>query len=268
MTMDANIQRTEPRLQGRFRVRSRDLPGYQALTEDYSRTGVQLETENELTLSSRLRLEFDFDREDLENFSCLAQVVWTSPAPDGRHFRSGLTFLPQSEQEQILLARTATVLQARSAQDLEALLEEAKKLDPERAQTFARVRQQKDLAVATPGQATSGKRVLPLLGVYIPIHLQLESYHWQRSDGMLLIDFTNEGHPYRLYFPECRLLTDYGCSQRIPVVALFCTPHSEAIKQLPKPSPAKGWKHYRFLSADGQPILELISTPCQSRLHS
>jgi hypothetical protein len=172
-----------------------------------------------------------------------------------------MLFLPADNQQRTALARTATLLQSRSEEDWETLLEEARILDPERAETFARVRAQ---SIGVPASSQQPRRVLPLLGVYIPLRIVMDGYHWDRKSQVLVVSFLDATREHRLYFPNCRLLTDYGCAGQPTVAGLFCTPHSETIKKLPKPAPAAGWKHYRFLQLDRQPVLELVSAPCLS----
>ena len=250
----------------KFRVRSRDLPAYRAITFDLSQTGVQLETEAALVAGAELDLDLEFDREDISNFGCRARVVWSRPDLHRRsRFRSGLAFLPEDDQQRTALARMATVLQTRSDADLETLLEEAKRLDPERAETFARVRASLvEQEKSHPERSRTTRRELPMLGVFIPLRVAIEGYSWSRQSQMLEVQFVDGAENHSLYFPHSRLLTDYGCSERPTVSGLFCTPHSEGIKSLAKPEPKVGWKHYRFLMPDRQPILELISWPCQT----
>lgn len=259
--------REKLRRNARFRVRSRGLPGYQALTIDFSQEGVQLETSGELKVGEQLLLELEFDREDLRNFSCPAKVVWSEPQANLRdnRFRAGLVFAPIVNEQRVVLARTATVLQAHSEADLDTLLEEAKMIDPERAATFARVRSESSEPAPLP---TSSKRVLPLLGVYIPLRIILDSYHWDRKSQVLCVSFLDVRQEHRLYFPSCRVLTDYGCAHSPTVSGLFCSPHSEAIKRLASSAPGVHLKHYRFLKADRGPVLELVSAPCVSVLSS
>jgi hypothetical protein len=106
--------------------------------------------------------------------------------------------------------------------------------------------------------------VLPLLGVYIPLRIVIDGYQWERKTGLLTLSFLDAVQEHRLYFPSCRLLTDYGCANQPTVAGLFCTPHSETIKRLPSAADHSGWKHYRFLQADRQPVLELVSGQCVS----
>jgi hypothetical protein len=241
------------------------------MTLDLSQTGVQLETDGQMEVGDEIELDMEFDREDLRDFRCLARVVWSSPDPGSRdsRFRTGLAFLPSDNDQRTALARTATVLQARSEADIETLLDEAKIIDPERAETFARVRAQTRPTHPSPSPgrgapAPAPRRVLPPLGVYIPLRIAMEGYHWDRKSQLLVVRFADAYKEHQLFFPSCRLLTDYGCAAQPLVAALFCTPHSEVVKRLPKPLSGPGWKHYRFLQADGQPLLELVSAPCQS----
>lgn len=254
--MSSASKRRSPRHNLRFSVRSRDLPGFRAITCDLSQCGTQLETSGLLVEGAELVLDLEFDREELQDFSCPARVVWASEVPGDRDFRAGLVFLPEDDAKRSALARMATVLQVRSESDLEELLEEAKRLDPERARTFTRVRQ----------QTSSGRkvrRVLPALGVLIPLQICIDGYQWDGGTRVLTVTFSDAQGVHRLQFPYCRILTDYGCVLNPGVTGLYSTPFSDAIKKLPNPSPPGGWKHYRFLMADRQPILELVSAPCR-----
>lgn len=255
--MKAPSKRKAPRHSLRFGVRSRDLPDFRAITCDLSQSGAQLETIARLTEGAELVLDFEFDREEIGDFSCPARVVWTSEVEGDCDFRAGVLFLPEDDTKKSTLARMATVFQARSESDLEALLEEAKRLDPERAQTFARVR-------AQSSKKRHASRVLPSLGVLIPLRVEISGYEWHRAEQILVVRFCDGDSEHQLYFPNCRLLTDYGCALVPTVTALYCTPFSETIKKLSKPTPPGGWKQYRFLSADRQPLLELVSGPCQA----
>lgn len=253
------IPRSQPRAGTQFRVLSRHLPGHGATSLDFSQTGVQLETEHQLEVGAELVLDLEFDRSDLRDFSCLAKVVWSKPDRARGRFRTGLAFLPSNTAQRIALARTSTVLQARSESDLETLLGEARALDAERAETFARVHAQP--------RHPSARRVLPHLGVVIPLRILLDGYQWDRKSGLLVVGFLDSHQAeHRLYFPHCQILTDYGCAAGPTVAALFCTPHSDMIKKMPRRGAGEGWKHYRFLQADRQPVLELVSGPCLSRL--
>ena len=259
--------RQQPRHSLRFRVLSRDLPGYRAITIDLSQSGLQLETQASMTPGSELTLDLEFDREDLRDFSCAARVVWSKPDTGSRtrHF-TGLTFLPKNDQDRTNLARMATVLHAHSETDLETLLEEAKHLDPERSETFARVKAARAAAPTSGASNAPRTRELPMLGVYIPLQLSLDSYQFDRGRQLLTLSFNDGKSAHQLYFPGCRLLTDYGIAAQPVVAGLFCTPHSEAIKKLPRLTHGLEWKHYRFLLPDRRPILELVSHPCQSHI--
>jgi hypothetical protein len=119
-------------------VMSRELPGYKAITIDISQSGVQLQTTELLEIGLEPVLAFDFDRAELKNFSCKARVVWSRQVGDNRSkFNSGLTFVPESDEDIINLSRMATILQVRSEADIRTLLDEANRVDPERAAVYS-----------------------------------------------------------------------------------------------------------------------------------
>ena len=168
----------------------------------------------------------------------------------------GVTFLPEDDAKRATLARMATVLRARSESDLDSLLEESKRLCPERTRTFLNRRKETKVEPKKAGEA-------PALGALIPLEICIEVYQWEGLERVLRLSFSDAGGGrHSLWFPHCRLLTDYGCVLRPGVTGLYCTPFSETIERLTDPAPRGGWKHYRFLMADRQPILELVSAPC------
>lgn len=237
------------------RARSRQLPGYRAITVDISRSGVQLETQELLDMGEVLMLDLEFDHDELPDLSVPAKVVWSKRDGDRRsRFLAGLTFQPRDHQGRLELARMATVLQARSEADLEDLLEEAKKLDPERSATFMR---------QAPRRTTIAMKVHP--GVFIPLKITLEGYQWDRAGGELYLRFSEGEHRFQLVFPDCQRVTDYGCATEALVVGLYSTFSSDLIREIQGTRGATEWKQYRFVAQGHEPILDIISLECESR---
>lgn len=240
----------------RISVRSRDLPGFRALTCELDQYRAQLETQGLLPEGTALTLHLEFDRQEIQDFSCPARVDWAREVPGERDFRIGVSFLPEDDAKRATLARMATVLRTRSESDLDSLLEEAKRLCPERARIFLERRTKERVGPKKAKQA-------PALGALIPLEICIDRYQWEGLERVLRLFFSDAGGVrHSLCFPHCRLLTDYGCVLRPGVTGLYCTPFSETIGRLADPAPRGGWKHYRFLMADRQPILELVSAPC------
>lgn len=134
------IDRDGERYEVTLRVLSRDLPGFRGVTLDLSRSGVQLETGGLLNIGDQPVLKFEFDRGELESFECRARVIWSRQEENSRSkYRSGLTFVPETDDEKRQLVRMATVLQTRSDADLRTLLDQATRIDPELERSYANI---------------------------------------------------------------------------------------------------------------------------------
>lgn len=257
----AQVARDGDRHDVSYRVMSRGLPGYTAITTDLSRSGVQLEASGPMAEGEELLLNLEFDREELADFSCPACVVWCKQdgARRGR-FRVGMTFSPATDDERRNLSLMATVLQARTEADLRVLLEEANRLDPERAESYARVKETK------PKQsANSIGAVVNHPGVYIPLTVFVEGYAWNRRRKTMTLSFLDGTETHHLYFPRCQMLTDYNCAAELMIVGMFTTLTSPAMRQMDLYGQAQeSWKHYRFVAEGGIPVLDMISGPAQS----
>lgn len=254
------IERDGDRHDVYYRVMSRDLPDFSALTTDLSRTGVQLETSGPLEVGLHLVLSLEFDKEELADFSCPATVVWSKQDGVSRRFRAGLTFEPQTDDERRNLYLMATVLQARTETDLTVLLEEAKRVDPERAETYARVSNK------NPDESSAALRAIANHpGVYIPLSVVIEAYNWNRRKRTLTLAFLDGAEIHKLYFPSCQMLTDYNCAAEVMVTGMFTTFTSAAMRQLQMNlQEEEVIKHYRFVAEGGMPVLDLISGPAQT----
>lgn len=237
-----------------FRVVSRDLPGYRALTLDISGSGLQLQTEAMLEKSRILNLQMEFDREELPDFSCPAKVVWSKGEEGSRFFQAGLVFVPESHEQKVNLARMGTVLETRSAADLQDLLDQARRLDPTREAYLA------GKNVAGPAPSQNGG----FGNLEIPMRVRIDRFVWDRQENRVSVEYALDQDRFQLYFPNCQLCFDYGCSEKEHVAALQIATSS---KMLDKIVTERGgtWKHYRFVDGNGKPILDIISFGCQAR---
>ena len=290
--MLSRFRKSEPQLTDRdgerydvsLRVLSRDLPGYRGVTLDLSHSGVQLETHGLLELGSEPVLKFEFDRGELESFECRAKVVWSKPeGTGGRQFRSGLVFVPESDDEKRQLARMATVLQARSDTDLKTLLDQARRIDPELERSYANLRTNNYSfhAQQTPVQASSPPPPPPKTeepksappapaekhpGVYIPLDLILEGYTWNRAQRTLHLGLREGDAVHSLYFPNCQLFQVMEPASDEKIIGLYSTVTSPATRKL-ELGPTSEYKHYRFVAQEGKGLIDIVSGECRPTAH-
>lgn len=250
------------------RVKSRQLPGYRALTLDISGTGLQLETEDLLEKGQVLNLEMEFDRDELPDFHCPAEVMWVKGEVGGREFLAGLAFRPDDDESRLNLARMGTVLDTRSDANIQDLLAEANKLDATREAFF----NQKNLGYVPPSAEKPAPTPAPepeppipsTQGVLIPMTIQISGYQWNRAEGHLSVHYLEGQDNHVLHFPECQMCHDHGCGVSQSAAGLLCGSESASLAQVRAQRGGAEWKHYRFLGPQGETILDIISKSCQA----
>jgi hypothetical protein len=287
------ITRDSERFDVTVRVKSRQLPGYRALTLDISGSGLQIETEGLLEKGKILELEMEFDRPELPDFTCPAQVMWAKTDDSRRQHLAGLAFQPETHEQKLNLARMGTVLETRSESDIKDLLQEANRLDATREAFFA----QKEnlpthpLPVAQPAQPQPQAPVMqspapvPFQvpaqpqaapppqpsappshpGVLIPLDIRINGYLWDRAHGHLILKYWEGEQSHELVFPNCQDCHDCGCGANQKTVGFLATVQSERVRQLQAQRGNSPWRHYRFIGPGHEAVLEIISLPCQSR---
>lgn len=278
------IDRDGDRYDVSLRVLSRELPGYRGVTLDLSRSGVQLETGGLLEVGSEPELKFEFDRGELESFTCRAKVVWSrKEGHDDRHFRSGLTFLPQTDDERRQLARMATVLQTRSETDLKTLLDQARRIDPELERSYPNISnaQQYNTAPAPapapdsppppppqpkpPAEAPAKPSGPPNLGIYMPLQVTLEGYTWNRQSKVLHLGIKEGEQVHSLFFPHCQLFQVMEPAADEMIVGLYSTTTSPKTRKLELTGEKITLKHYRFVGEGGKGLVDIVSGPIKAK---
>jgi PilZ domain len=283
------VDRDGDRYEVSLRVLSRDLPGYRGVTLDLSRSGVQLETSGLLEVGSEPELTFEFDRGELETFACRAKVVWSRQQGDNkRKIHSGLTFVPQTDDEIRQISRMATVLQTRSETDLKTLLDQARRIDPELERSYHNISTNQPFRPAPAGSPVeiastppppppvpnapppppppsrpSVAQRPPHLGVFIPLRVALEGYTWNRSTRTLHVGLREGQQVHNLFFPDCQLFQVLEPAADRVIGGLYSTLTSPATRKLQLAGAPSSYKHYRFVADDGKGLIDIISCPCK-----
>lgn len=300
------VDRDGERYDVSWRVLSRELPGYRGVTLDLSRSGVQLETSAILDVGSEPELKFEFDRGELESFTCKAKVVWSKQdGTNERKFRSGLTFIPTTDDERRQLSRMSTVLQTRSETDLKTLLDQARRIDPELERSYGNIStfrphhlgedgvpgakladappppptpSTSPIPVAPSAQASTTPSAppvaepqmalptLPNLGLYIPMSVMLEGYTWNRRTRVLHLGISEGEQVHNLFFPSCQMFQVLEPATDKLIAGLYSTFSSPAVRKVDEGHPAHTHKHYRFVAEDGTGLIDIISAPVKSKL--
>jgi len=99
--------RQTTRLDCRLRVLSPALPGFKAVTVDFSTGGLQVEAQGEVAVGRELPVRLEFD--SLPTLECSARVAWCGPTPrrggPGGRVLLGLQFVHLTPDDRAILAR-------------------------------------------------------------------------------------------------------------------------------------------------------------------
>lgn len=83
-------KRTAHRVKRGLRVSSPQLPRFQAITSDFSASGLKLMAEGPMTVGQEFQAEVEFDDETLAKVNVLCKVAWCRP--EGEKFAVGASF--------------------------------------------------------------------------------------------------------------------------------------------------------------------------------
>ncbi|MGE0495535.1 MAG: PilZ domain-containing protein [Vulcanimicrobiota bacterium] len=101
--------RSAPRIDCHLCVLSKELPGYRAVTVDFSSGGVQLEVPAEMEAGQTVLMRLEFDVTSVTPVECSARVAWCSMKERGR-YRVGLQFVGLDQAAQTNLARYEAIM--------------------------------------------------------------------------------------------------------------------------------------------------------------
>ncbi|MBI3925051.1 MAG: PilZ domain-containing protein [Armatimonadetes bacterium] len=93
----ATLSRRHPRFKIGVRILSPELPGFHAISVDFSREGLQLETKGEVPMGTVMTLTLEIDAPDLPRVLCQGEVVWSKPRTRDTH-AVGLHFVKLSDE--------------------------------------------------------------------------------------------------------------------------------------------------------------------------
>ncbi|MCE7870324.1 PilZ domain-containing protein [bacterium CPR1] len=101
-----------------IRVLSPELPGYRALTVDFSMHGMQLEAEGSLQVGKQVNITLELDSSTMPELNLDAKVVWCREK-DRRKVLIGLEYLNVDEDRRKGLIRYDAFLAAREGGDIQ-----------------------------------------------------------------------------------------------------------------------------------------------------
>lgn len=223
--------RKDARVDCAMRVLSPDLPGYRAVTVDFSHGGVQVETEGPLATGRLLDVTLEFDNNEMASVRCQARVAWCAERSRAR-YRVGLQFVNPSPEADGLLGRMEELLTNRDETSI----------------------QKRTLGADAPVQRPVSREETPVTAELPGI---LEAYvnknqnfitQVRQSSGML-----------ELTFPSCQTVRDYNSASQVRLQTLREFSGSELCTSITRRTGQGGWRHYQFVDCNGQIVMEVVS---------
>jgi hypothetical protein len=95
------------------------LPGFKAISVDFSTGGLQVEAEGEVAVGREIQIRLEFDAAGLAPLECLARVAWSAPRPRSRavlglqfvHLDAGDRACLELYQQYLMTREDGTILQ-------------------------------------------------------------------------------------------------------------------------------------------------------------
>lgn len=223
--------RKDLRVDCAMRVLSPDLPGYRAVTVDFSHGGVQVETEGPLTTGRLLDLTLEFDNDQMASVRCRARVAWCAERSRAR-YRVGLQFVNPSSEAEGLLARMEELLVNRDETSIQK-----RTLGSDSPASRPVAREETPISADLPG----------LLEAYCNRNQTLVT-QVRQSSGTL-----------ELTFPSCQTVRDYNSASQVRLQTLREFSGSDLCTSITRRTGQGGWRHYQFVDANGQVVMEVVS---------
>ncbi len=223
--------RKDSRVDCAMRVLSPDLPGYRAVTVDFSHGGVQVETEGPLATGRMLDLTLEYDNNEMASVRCQARVAWCAERSRAR-YRVGLQFVNPSPEANGLLGRMEELLTTRDETSIHK-----RTIGADAMVQRSAAREETPVTAELPG----------VIDAYCNRNHNLVT-QVRQSSGML-----------ELTFPSCQAVRDYNTASGVRLSSLREYSGSELCTSITRRTGQGGWRHYQFVDANGQIVMEVVS---------
>jgi hypothetical protein len=235
----------------RIRVRSPELPNFQAMALEFTPRSTLLELSAKVAPGTPCVLSFDLEGYSSGSFSCQASSVFCLPA--GNKCFGQFRFDPADAQAVSELAEVFQFLGQRANSSLESLLESAK-IVPQGALLPASHTPAKE--AAAPAKAED---------LLLPVNSTMMGYYRNLENQSVIFRFNEPGQAsaQELEFPQCHSLWDEETARCQLVANLRSLRTSPKLEQMQARLGPGDWRHYQFLSEDTVVLLELVSRPCR-----
>lgn len=237
----------------RLTLKSGDLPGFRAVTEDLSAGGFRALLEGELVEGDVIEISFEFDEHPGFGLELSARVEWVQGKGGGR-YSTGFSFVREERTEegyQWLLQW----LDSRGETEVRTLFKSISKTQPR--PSVAKVEE--------PALDEAAREPLSRdLSVRIPFRGFLRGWAWEQGDDMVVVVLEDDdGVDHWLEFPGCRGLHARCRDRKIRLQGVKLVSNSPLIEEYSRSVSWESLYHFQFLDDFARVCLDIVATDCK-----
>lgn len=236
----------------RLTLKSGDLPGYRAVTQDLSTGGFRSELEGELMVGDQILVTFEFDNPHGFSLDLMAEIRWVTEKGGGR-FLTGFSFPEQGEYTENY---TWLCQWFESRDDVEV----RKLFSP----TNQKIEPPKPKAEDEPAEELG--ELARDLSIRIPFKGFLRGWAWEQGDDMVVIVLEDDdGVDHWVEFPGCRGLHARCRDRKIRLQGVALVADSPLIKEYSRSVTFESLYHFQFLDDYARTILDVVASACREQ---
>ena len=240
----------------RVTLKSGELPGYRAVTQDLSSGGFKTELEGELVVQDQIVVTLEFDQLQGFTIDLLAEVAWVDNRGGGK-FKTGFRFPEQGSF-------------AENYQWLVNWLENRE--DTEVKKLFRQVavhRKPEPLNTQEPEREPEPEPLPKDLSIRIPFKGFLRGWAWEQGDDMVVIVLEDdEGNDHWVEFPGCRGLHARCRDRKIRLQGVKLVTDSDMIQEYSRSVTFESLYHFSFLDDYARVVLDVIASGCREQVRT
>lgn len=242
----------------RLTLKSGDLPGFRAITEDLGLGGFKTTLEGELMIGDIIEVTFEFDEHPGFGLDLITRVQWVKDKGGGRYI-TGFSF-PQDGQHQDNYSWLCNWFESRGETEVKTLFK-----------NLARIKTVEKPVVKEPpvSQEESKPTIDPNLDVRLPFKGFLRGWAWEQGDDMVVLVLEDdEGVDHWLEFPGCRGMHARCRDRKIRLQGVNLVANSPLIKEYSRTVTLESLYHFQFLDDFARICLDLVASGCREQIRT
>lgn len=243
--------RTNRRETLRLTLKSGDLPGFRAVTQDLSLGGFKTELEGELVVGDQFEVALEFDHLPGFSLPLLARVCWVENRGGGR-FVTGFSFPEQGRYGENFKWLNDWFVNRGDT--------EVKTLFKKNAKTTPPPSLPKIEEAEVPAEGGLDKN----LNIRIPFKGFLRGWAWEQGEDVVVIVLEDdEGNDHWLEFPGCRGMHARCRDRKIRLQGVTLVANSGLIEEYSRTVTMESLYHFSFLDDYARVCLDLVAAGCR-----